>query len=78
MKIYEYLWIAFTASAGTVALAGGLQNYLLKECNLLERVLLLMTCPLMLYPGMSSDLMGCVLLVTVIVIQKMKKEASVS
>lgn len=77
VKIYEYLWIAFTASAGTVALAGGLQNYLLKECNLVERILLLMTCPLMLYPGLSSDFMGIALLGAVIILQRFNISSSI-
>lgn len=70
VKIYEYLWIAFTASAGTIALAGGLQNFLLTECNLVERILLILVCPMMLCPGITTDIIGMVLLSAVIVLQK--------
>ncbi|WP_295365421.1 TRAP transporter permease [uncultured Succinivibrio sp.] len=74
VKIYEYLWIAFTASAGTIALAGGLQNYLLTECNLVERILLILVCPMMLYPGITTDIIGMVLLSAVIVLQKVTRQ----
>lgn len=74
VKIYEYLWIAFTASAGTIALAGGLQNYLLTECNLVERILLILVCPMMLYPGITTDIIGMVLLSAVIVLQKVSRQ----
>ena len=73
VKIYEYLWIAFTASAGTIALAGGLQNFLLTECNLVERILLILVCPMMLYPGITTDIIGMVLLSAVIVLQKVTR-----
>ena len=74
VKIYEYLWIAFTASAGTIALAGGLQNYLLTECNLVERILLILVCPMMLYPGITTDIIGMGLLSAVIVLQKVTRQ----
>lgn len=74
VKIYEYLWIAFTASAGTIALAGGLQNFLLTECNLVERILLILVCPMMLYPGITTDIIGMVLLSAVIVLQKVTRQ----
>ena len=74
VKIYEYLWIAFTASAGTIALAGGLQNFLLTECNLVERILLILVCPMMLYPGITTDIIGMFLLSAVIVLQKVTRK----
>ena len=74
VKIYEYLWIAFTASAGTIALAGGLQNYLLTECNLVERILLILVCPMMLYPGITTDIIGMGVLSAVIVLQKVTRQ----
>ncbi len=74
VKIYEYLWIAFTASAGTIALVGGLQNFLLTECNLVERILLILVCPMMLYPGITTDIIGMVLLSAVIVFQKVTRQ----
>lgn len=74
VKIYEYLWIAFTASAGTIALAGGLQNFLLTECNLVERILLILVFPMMLYPGITTDIIGMVLLSAVIVLQKVTRQ----
>ncbi len=74
VKIYEYLWIAFTASAGTIALAGGLQNFLLTECNIVERILLILVCPMMLYPGITTDIIGMFLLSAVIVLQKVTRK----
>lgn len=73
--IAEYLWIAVTASLGTIALAGGLQNFFLIRCTILQRIILLSTCPLLLYPDLISDLLGIGLLITITVFQSLKVNA---
>jgi len=63
------LWAFFTASVGTVALVGGLEGWFLRKANWLERLILIMVAPLMLYPGTMTDAIGFALLVIIIAIQ---------
>ena len=74
--ILGYLWIACTASLGTIALAAGLENYLLRNCSFIERILLLLTAPLMLYPGYLTDFIGIALLSGVFLYQKLSDKQS--
>lgn len=66
----ETLWAAITASVGTVALVGGLEGWFLRRSNLLERALLIAVAPLMLLPGWKTDIVGGVVLLVVILIQR--------
>ena len=63
------LWAFFTASIGTVALVGGLEGWFLRKANWLERLVLIMVAPLMLYPGTMTDAIGFALLAVIIAIQ---------
>jgi len=63
------LWAFFTASVGTVALVGGLEGWFLRKANWLERLILIMVAPLMLYPGTMTDAIGFALLAVIIAIQ---------
>ena len=67
----ETLWAAVTASIGTVALVGGLEGWFLRKSNLLERALLIAVAPLMLLPGWQTDIIGGVILLAVILVQKL-------
>ncbi len=64
------LWAAFTAAVGTVALVGGLEGWLLRRSNLLERAALLAVAPLMLYPGAMTDAAGFAILAAILALQK--------
>ena len=63
------LWAFFTASVGTVALVGGLEGWLLRKSNWIERVILIAVAPLMIYPGAMTDVIGFALLAGVILVQ---------
>lgn len=65
----DSLWALFTASIGTVALVAGLEGWLLRRCRWPQRLVLLAVAPLMLLPGMLTDLIGFVLLAVVIAFQ---------
>lgn len=58
----DRLWAVVTASAGTIALAGGLEGWLLRRADWLERTVLLAVAPLMLCPGLLTDAVGFVFL----------------
>jgi len=59
-----------TATVGAVALAGGLQGWLIGRATILQRVLLLMVGLLMVAPGYLTDGLGIGILLIVLVWQK--------
>ena len=63
-----------TACVGTVALAAGLNGYLLNKCNMAERVLLVLSAIFMIHPGAFTDIIGIVLFGAILVLQWMKKK----
>ncbi|MGE0557965.1 MAG: TRAP transporter permease [Burkholderiales bacterium] len=66
--------ISVTAIIGIVALAGGLQGWLLRRTNLVERWMLIIAGLALVYPTRTSDVIGMVLVVLVIAMQKMRPE----
>lgn len=62
-------WAVLTACIGTVALVGGLEGWFLRKSSWLERLVLMVVAPLMLYPGHLTDVIGFVLLGAVIALQ---------
>jgi TRAP transporter 4TM/12TM fusion protein len=64
--------VTITAGFGIAALAGGLQGWLLKQTNLLERWMLIVAGLMLVYPAALFDYIGVALLVAVIVLQKLR------
>jgi TRAP transporter 4TM/12TM fusion protein len=62
-----------SSSIGVVALSAGLMGWFLKEATYLERVMLVAGALLLIKPGLYTDVIGLVLLIIVIVIQKLRK-----
>jgi TRAP-type uncharacterized transport system fused permease subunit len=63
--------ISVTAVVGILALAGGLQGWLLRRTNLAERWMLIVAGLALVYPTTTSDVIGVLLVVLVLVLQKM-------
>ena len=64
--------ISVTAIFGIVALAGGLQGWLLRRTNLLERWMLIVSGLALVYPTRFSDAVGFGLFLLVLVLQKLR------
>jgi TRAP transporter 4TM/12TM fusion protein len=64
--------VTITAAFGIAALAGGLQGWLLRQTNALERWALIISGLMLVYPAALFDYIGFGLLVAVIVLQKMR------
>jgi len=62
-----------SASIGVAALSAGLMGWFLKKATALERVMLVAGALLLIKPGLYTDVIGLVLLILVIVIQKLRK-----
>jgi TRAP-type uncharacterized transport system fused permease subunit len=69
--------VTITAAVGIVALAGGFQGWLLKRTSLPERVMLLVSGFLLVYPKVLFDVIGFALVVIVVLMQWFKKEVPV-
>ncbi|MGA0033126.1 MAG: TRAP transporter permease, partial [Burkholderiales bacterium] len=64
--------ISVTAVIGILALAGGLQGWLLRKTNILERWMLIIAGLALVYPTTTSDLIGISLVALVVAMQKMR------
>lgn len=62
--------ISVTAIIGIVALAGGLQGWLLRKTNVIERWMLIIAGLALVYPTKTSDAIGLALVALVLVMQK--------
>lgn len=68
------LWTVFTASVGTIALVAGLEGWLVQKCNVLERIILVVAAPAMLYPGMFTDFAGLICLAVIGALQFIREK----
>ena len=69
----EIAWIIFTASAGIVALAGGLQNWFILKTSFLERWVLVGSGVALTYPSAVSDIAGAAGLALVVAAQLLRQ-----
>jgi TRAP transporter 4TM/12TM fusion protein len=69
----EVSWVAFTAFAGIAALAGGVQNWLVRACHPIERWLLIGGGLLLVYPARLADAVGLGLLAVVLASQWLRR-----
>ena len=68
--------VTITAAVGIVALAGGLQGWLLRRTTLYERLMLIAAGFLLVYPTGAADLAGFALVVVVLALQWFHKPAT--
>ena len=66
---YDVVIITLTATIGMISVAAGLSGYLLKDMNILERVLTIAGGVGMIIPGTVTDLVGVGLVAVVVLIQ---------
>lgn len=67
--IWQSLWACITASIGTVTLVAALEGWFLRKSSWLERAVLLLVAPLLLYPGTITDIIGLSILTFIITYQ---------
>jgi len=70
--------ISVTAVIGIIALAGGLQGWLLRKTNFVERWMLIIAGLALVYPTTNSDLAGALLVALVVVMQKLRRGTAVA
>ena len=65
--------VTFTAAIGIAALAGGLQGWLLKRTNAVERIMLVAAGFLLVYPTALFDAIGLALVALVVAMQLLRR-----
>lgn len=55
---FEFIEACITASIGVVALSAALENWLLRECTLIERAVLFVGALCLMIPGVITDIIG--------------------
>ena len=68
--LWEVTWATITASVGVIALAGGAMGYFLRRATAPERGALIAAALLLIKPGVYTDAVGLLLLVTVTILQR--------
>jgi len=66
--------VTFTAAIGIAALAGGLQGWLFKRTNTVERVMLIVAGFLLVYPKAMFDAIGFALVAIVVYMQWLRRD----
>ena len=74
MLWYDVVIITLTATIGMISVAAGLSGYLLKDMNILERVLTIAGGVGMIIPGTVTDLVGVGLVAVVVLIQLLNRK----
>jgi TRAP-type uncharacterized transport system fused permease subunit len=69
----EIAEVSITAMIGIGALAGGMQNYLLRKTTLFERLALIVAGLLLVYPKALFDYIGIAIVVLVLTMQKLRR-----
>jgi len=69
----DVIWTTTTAFVGIAALAWGVENWFLKKTALYERILLLLSGLMLVYPKPLYDFIGVGLIAFVLVSQKLRK-----
>jgi TRAP-type uncharacterized transport system fused permease subunit len=72
----QIAWVSFTAIAGVIALAGGLQGWFLAKTTLFERWILIFSGVALAYPSNYSDLAGFVGFSLVVAMQFIRNKKS--
>lgn len=68
-NIFEVSFIIVTALIGMFGIGGGLEGFIIKRCNVLERVILIVAGLLLIKPGIKTDIIGFVAIFTIVAIQ---------
>ena len=69
----EIIWAAITAIIGVIGIAGGMQSWLLCSTSAWERAFLLIGGLTLIYPGLSTDIIGFGLLFSVGIVQMLRR-----
>ena len=65
----QIAWVSFTAIAGIICLAGGLQGWFIEKTKVFERIIMVISGVALAYPSTEADFIGFIGFGLVIVTQ---------
>lgn len=68
-NFWQIIWVSLTALLGVFALSAAVQNFMSKKLPFLPRIVLFGTSFSLIFPGLKTDLLGIVLLFSIILYQ---------
>ena len=68
-NFWQIIWVSLTALLGVFALSAAVQNFMSKKLPFLLRIVLFGTSFSLIFPGLKTDLLGIVLLFSIILYQ---------
>ncbi|WP_248509799.1 TRAP transporter permease [Sporosarcina sp. NCCP-2222] len=68
-SFFEIIWVTFTAIIGMVAIGAGIIGYWYRKCNIIERIIIVATGLLLIFPETITDIVGMALFVIMFAIQ---------
>jgi len=68
-NFWQIIWVSLTALLGVFALAAAVQNFMSKKLPFLLRIVLFGTSLILIVPGLKTDLLGMILLFSIIFYQ---------
>ena len=74
----EIVMVVITGTIGIIALAASVQNWLLTRCLTWERIVLAVAAITLIKPGWLTDLIGGVIMVTVVALQLVRRKKVVT
>ncbi|MBD7985077.1 TRAP transporter permease [Sporosarcina sp. Sa2YVA2] len=73
-SILEIIWVTFTAIVGMIAIGAGMIGYWYRKCNWIERIIIVGTGLLLIFPETLTDIIGMALFAILLVIQLRTKD----
>lgn len=70
----EIIWVTFTAIVGMIAIGAGMIGYWYRKCNWIERIIIVGTGLLLIFPETMTDIIGMALFAILLVIQLRTKD----
>jgi TRAP transporter 4TM/12TM fusion protein len=71
---FEIIMVVVTGTAGVIALAASVQNWLMTRCMVWERVALAVAAVTLIKPGLMTDLIGGAIMALIVVLQLARRK----
>ena len=70
---FQVILIVITSLVGIFGVSAGIRGFIIRPMNVLERILIIISGLLLIYPGLITDLVGLVAIILLILVQVRKR-----